>query len=74
MNHLIKLPFSIHATSRNIAIPVYGHDIIQKDKTCHFLSLSDVMRYYQNENGKYHPLFANGLEIYTKWLNQYIQQ
>jgi|WetSurMetagenome_2_1015567.scaffolds.fasta_scaffold08375_3 DNA primase catalytic subunit len=65
MKHLIKLPFSIHSKTTNIALPIEEKSIIDCDPTNAFISLSQLL-----ENPEA-PLFLRSIEILEKWVEAY---
>lgn len=65
IDHLIKLPFSIHSTSYNIALPIDGRTLLNWDPARDFLSLTQLL---EKPN---HPLFAKGLVLLDNWVAAY---
>lgn len=70
MTHSIKLPFSIHTTTKNIALPFTQSFIESPDKCSQLVTLESVCVAY-NTKKEYPSLFTNGATILDEWLNMY---
>lgn len=66
MMHQIKLPFSIHASSKNIALPLDSEAITAMNVTRDPLSLNTLLR-----SKSLPPQFMHARKILEKWLEQY---
>lgn len=70
MKHSIKLPFSIHTTTKNIALPIDRTFIESTNKEEQLVTLCDV--YTSHFNMQPLPaLFANGINLLGRWLDMY---
>ncbi len=65
MKHLIKLPFSIHSKTTNIALPIEEKSILDCDPTTAFISLTQLLENPES------PLFLRSIEILKKWVENY---
>lgn len=70
MNHLIKLPFSVHSVTQNIALPVEGETIISMDIEKDSLSLIKLCQHFMI-NKEIHPSYRKGVEIMERWVKHY---
>lgn len=66
MIHQIKLPFSIHAASKNIALPLDSDAIVKMNVARDPLSLDLLLK-----NKQPHPQFTKARNLFDTWLNQY---
>lgn len=66
MMHQIKLPFSIHSTSKNIALPIDSDAIVKMNVVRDPLSLDLLLK-----NKQPHPQFAKGRKLFDTWIDQY---
>lgn len=65
-NHLFKLPYSIHTTTRKISLPVEREEI----KLEGIPTLSEANVYYQMK-GKPLPILEESFLIFKKWVDSY---
>lgn len=66
MMHQIKLPFSIHSTSKNIALPLDSDAIVKMNVVRDPLSLDLLLK-----NKQPHPQFTKARNLFGRWLDQY---
>lgn len=72
MTHEIKLPFSIHATTMNIALPIDQAFIETTDKSSLMLTLDQLCQYYRRiKPGQLPPQYSNAMAITDEWLKMY---
>lgn len=69
-NHIFKLPFSIHNTTRRVALPVEREAFYSTDMPNGLPTLSDVNSYYR-ENGEILPSIKKAREIFDHWVQTY---
>lgn len=67
-NHISKLPFSIHNTTRRVALPVEREGLYTEATPS--ITLSDVNAYYR-ENGVDLPTLEESKKIFQRWVNAY---
>jgi len=65
MNHLIKLPFSIHPATGNVALPIEGESLLRTDVTRDFLS------YRLASAPEARGVLEKSVALLEKWVAQY---
>lgn len=71
MSHTIKMPFSIHIKTKNIAVPVDRAFIESTNKSEQIVTLGHMCSSHFNKEDALPPLFANGVALFEKWLGGY---
>ena len=67
--HLIKLPFSVHKDTKNIALPVERQQIVARHGLpTETLSFAALMDHYKKTRGEVHPHFAEACRVFAHWL------
>ena len=66
LSHQIKLPFSVHSLTHNIALPLKQTDIMRMDITKDTLSITDVCKHKTPP-----PPFKEGLRLFERWIESY---
>lgn len=71
-NHLIKLPFSVHRSTQNIALPVERRHIVERHGLPTLsLTLDDAIRHYKCMGKARHPDYEAACELMARWLSAY---
>lgn len=68
--HPFKLPYSVHAKTRKIALPMRREDLLRDGLPEKTLSLEEVNIYYE-KSGERHPLLTDSIAIFRDWLCYY---
>jgi DNA primase catalytic subunit len=69
--HLIKLPFSVHKDTRNVALPVERTDIVDKQGLpLTQLSFKDLMKHYREKQQR-HPEYERACLVFERWVQAY---
>ena len=66
----VKLPFSIHSKTGNIALPVSADFMQSNDKLAQIVTLEDLYTAH-TQRQPMPPLFTQGVALLTQWLDQY---
>jgi DNA primase catalytic subunit len=70
-NHVIKLPFSVHRSTKNIALPVHREEIARRSGLpLQSLTLKDALDYHE-QNATLHPDFAAACHIFEQWIGAF---
>ena len=69
-HHIFKLPFSVHNSTRKIALPVQREALLSPDLPEGIPSLADANAYYR-EHAQILPTLSKGKEILKKWVDAY---
>jgi DNA primase catalytic subunit len=67
LSHQIKLPFSIHSITHNVALPLTQEDIMRMDIQRDTLSIDDVL----HTKNKPPPPFTRALQLLETWIATY---
>lgn len=70
MSHSIKLPFSIHTTTRNIALPIDHSFMESRDKEAQIVTLEALYMAHAMRRDL-PPLFTKGVALLQEWLAMY---
>lgn len=71
--HLIKLPFSVHKDTRNVALPI-GRNVIAEKPGLPLtqLAFKTLMEQYRQTQGRQiHPDFIEACRIFREWVEAY---
>jgi len=72
MQHLFKLPFSVHATTGRIALPVERHELISDTLPSDALTLAQLQAAYDGSSEEsIAPAFMRGCHLLDAWLAHY---
>jgi DNA primase catalytic subunit len=72
MSHSVKLPFSVHSKTGNVALPVSDEFITANDKLSQLVSLDTLTATGSRvQQKRVPPLFARGTTILDEWLGHY---
>jgi len=69
MSHQIKLPFSVHSISHNVALPVTQEGIMKMDILKDVLPLDQLCRQFRNNNTP--RAFEEATRLLETWLEKY---
>ena len=72
LKHEIKLPFSIHTTTTNLALPFDERFIRESDKASLLITLERLCNYFKFQRvGEVLPLYRNAIVLLDAWLSAY---
>lgn len=70
--HNFKVPYSIHATTHKIALPVSLKTLLRDDLPSNTISLKNVVDYcYDNPDQPMHPELVASFDLFSQWLSHY---
>ncbi len=70
MSHQIKLPFSVHALTHNIALPITQEEIMCMDIKQDVLPLDQLCRHFKSNKSKPRA-FEEASRLLETWLDRY---
>lgn len=71
LSHQIKLPFSVHSRTRNVALPLTQEAILAMDISKDTLSIDQLCFYYRKNNKAVPTVFKEALRLMEDWINVY---
>lgn len=70
LSHQIKLPFSVHSLTHNVALPLTQEAIMRMDIKKDLLSVEQLCRHFKTNKSVPHS-FAEGVRLLGDWLPMY---
>ena len=70
--HNFKVPYSVHASTHKIALPVTLETLLRDDLPSNTISLKDVIDYYNTGSPEpIHPELVTSCNLFNEWLSFY---
>jgi DNA primase catalytic subunit len=69
--HDVKLPFSFHGKTGNLALPIDGDFILSPTEKAQALTMEALYDFYRQNDGQLPEMFTKAVAILDRWLSHY---